>query len=140
MKNKGGRPTKMTKDVIQKLEDAFTNAFSDKEACLYAGIVPETLYSYQRRNVKFTERKALLKLTPNLLAKRTIIGNLTDVKVAQWWNERVDPEMRPTSRIEHAGSIEVIEATADLSEAEKKAIGDLRIARRKRIESEARKR
>ena len=43
-KNKGGRPTVMTEDVIRKLEDAFAHDLSDTEACLYAGIGRTTLF------------------------------------------------------------------------------------------------
>ncbi|WP_230334267.1 hypothetical protein [Streptococcus suis] len=36
MKNKGGRPTKMTQGTVKKLEEAFLRGLSDEEACLYA--------------------------------------------------------------------------------------------------------
>lgn len=36
MKNKGGRPTKMTQGTVKRLEEAFLRGLSDEEACLYA--------------------------------------------------------------------------------------------------------
>jgi len=136
-KNKGGRPRKINKDVLQKLEDAFSNALPDKEACLYAGIAPQTLYNYQKRNPKFVERKEQLKLTPNIAARKSIVAALGDVGVAKWWLEKKDPAFKPTSKLEHSGSIEVADLTANMSDDEKKALSALTTARRKRIEAES---
>lgn len=136
-KNKGGRPPKITKDILQKLEDAFSNSAPDTEACLYAGIAPATLYNYQLKNPKFVERKEALKLSPNLAARKAIVSAIGDVRVAQWWMEKRDPEFKPTSRLEHAGGIELVDITANMSEEEKTALTALSVARRKRIESES---
>lgn len=112
-KKKRGRPTKLTADVLQKLEDAFSNALTDEEACLYAGIAPRTLYDYQTRNPKFLQRKQALRLTPNIAARKTIVNALGDPNHAWRWIEKKDPEMRPTSKIEHSGKIQVEEAPTD---------------------------
>lgn len=112
-KNKRGRPTKLTADVLQKLEDAFTNALTDEEACLYAGIAPRTLYNYQERNPKFVQRKEILRLTPNIAARKTIVNALGDPNHAWRWIEKKDPDMRPVNRIEHSGKIQVEEAVTD---------------------------
>ena len=81
-----GRPARMTPEVIAKLEEAFTHCFSDKEACLYAGIHPATLYRFQEKYPEFSERKELLRLTPNMAAKKELVtgikGNLDQ---ARWW-------------------------------------------------------
>lgn len=134
-KHPGGRPRKIDATVLQKLEDAFSNALPDDEACLYAGIAPATLYNYQKRNPKFIERKEALKLTPNIAARKTIVATLADVKVAQWWLEKKDPAMRPVSKVEH--TVEVTDLTQKMSEEEKIALTTLRAARRKRIEAES---
>ena len=136
-KSRAGRPLKITKDVLTKLEDAFSNALPDTEACLYAGINPVTLYRYQERHPEFSKRKEALKLTPNIAARKTIVQTLGDVRVAQWWLEKKDPSMRPTSKVEHAGNIEVTDLTDRMSDEEKAALANLRIARRKRIEAES---
>lgn len=57
----GGRPTKMTHELIAKLEHAWSMGCSDSEACLYADIVPSTLYRYCESNPEFSERKEMLK-------------------------------------------------------------------------------
>lgn len=72
------RPTVMTDDIIDKLEYAFSLGCSDNEACLHAGIAPATLYKYQEDNPKFTERKHLLKESPILLARQSVLKGLKD--------------------------------------------------------------
>lgn len=101
---KCGRPTKITPEVIDKLEEAFSISCTDDEACIHAGIAPATLYKYQRKNPEFAERKEALKLRTNLLARKTIVANMTDVGTAKWWAER-KMEFAPKSKIEHSGNI-----------------------------------
>ncbi len=88
-KQKPGRKTVMTKSVLGKLEEAFSWDCNDREAALYAGINPDTLYEYQKKNPEFSERKALLKNKHILAARSTIVKSLkTDVKIAMWYLER----------------------------------------------------
>ncbi len=75
-KNPGGRPTKMTPNVLGKLEEAFAFGCTDVEACLFADINPDTLYSYCKKNPKFSERKEFLKETPILLARQSVIRDM----------------------------------------------------------------
>jgi len=83
------RPTKMTEAVLGKLEQAFAYGSSDKEACFYAGINPDTMYDYQKLHPEFTERKEALKERPILEARQKVVGDIkNDVKVAQWYLER----------------------------------------------------
>lgn len=136
-KSNAGRKEKITKDILTKLEDAFTNAFSDEQSCSYVGISTTTLFRYETKHPEFRKRKALLKQRPDIKAKQTIVSNLGNPNDAWRWLERRDPEFKPTSRLEHAGSIEVADITANMSEEEKKALATLSIARRKRIEAES---
>ncbi len=71
-KNKGGRPTKMTVEILQKLESAFSIGATDRIACIHAGIVPATLYNYCKENPSFLERKELLKESPKFEALTTL--------------------------------------------------------------------
>lgn len=102
-KKKEGRPPKITNEVLQILEEAFSIGASDKEACLIAGIAPATLYSYQESYPDFTERKALLKDMPKYKARKTIDGNLHNPEVAKWYLERKAKEEFST-RIENTGA------------------------------------
>jgi len=63
----------MTEETIQKLEKVFAYGASDREACLYAGIAPSTLYAYCAGNKEFSERKELLKERPVLQARETVV-------------------------------------------------------------------
>ena len=101
-----GRPTKMTPEVLKKLEDAFANDFSDKEACFWANISPKTLYNYQTSNPEFVQRKEELKMSPNLMAKRTVISTLNNPTDAWRWLSRRDEDFKPTSKIEHSGKLQ----------------------------------
>lgn len=67
------RPTVMTAEVINKLEEAFAWGCSDTEACLWADIAPATLYQYQEKNPEFAERKAELKETPIMLSRKAVV-------------------------------------------------------------------
>lgn len=73
-----GRPTIMTPEVIQKLEEAFLMGCTDLEACLAADISKSTLYNYQEAHPEFVDRKAALKENPVYLARGVIIEALKD--------------------------------------------------------------
>ncbi len=89
-KEKAGRPTKMTSELVEKLERAFINGFSDEQACFYVGIDKQTLYNYCQKNPDFSTKKELLKTNPNLTAKLNIVKAIDngDVKASQWYLER----------------------------------------------------
>jgi len=72
-----GRPSKITEITLHKLEEVFALGGSDKEACFYADISPSTLYNYQTENPDFLERKELLKENPILLARRTVVSEIS---------------------------------------------------------------
>lgn len=105
---KCGRPQKIDKDVLQKLEDAFAFCYSDKEACLYAGISPQTLYNYQIKHPEFVERKEALKLSPNLMAKKVLVEGIKgSIDQSRWWaKNKIGDEFSETSTVKHAGKIE----------------------------------
>lgn len=67
-----GRPTKMTKETVDKLESAFSYGCTDAEACAYADIDKQTLYNYCEKNPSFFDRKETLKNMPTFKAKRII--------------------------------------------------------------------
>ena len=87
-KNKVGRPTVMTPDTINKLEEIFAIGGTDKEACFYADISHQTLYDYQEEHPEFIERKESLKDLPILKARRTIVESLEKPDEAKWYLER----------------------------------------------------
>lgn len=52
-----GRPTVMTKDTLQKLEQAWQIGATDKIACASAGIAESTLYNYIVEHPEYMEVK-----------------------------------------------------------------------------------
>jgi len=79
----------MTEIVLGKLNEAFAIGASDKEACFYADISPDTLYDYQLKNPKFIQRKEALKERPVLLARQTVLKAIeSDPLTARWYLER----------------------------------------------------
>lgn len=85
---KCGRPTKMTKDTVNKLEQAFALGCTDEEACAYADISRTTLFNYQKENPQFLNKKKQLKVKPVLKARKTIVENLSSVSNARWFIKR----------------------------------------------------
>jgi hypothetical protein len=84
-----GRPTKMTPDTLKKLEEAFLVGASDREACFFADISPQTLYTYQNDNPDFLDRKEALKENPIFIARQTVIKAVkTDPEMALKYLER----------------------------------------------------
>jgi hypothetical protein len=113
-KNKGGRPTKLTPETLNKLEAVWLNGGTDKEACFYADIATSTLYDYCAENQKFSERKELLKSNPDLAARKKIVGRLldasdTDVELAKWWlARRLPEEFAPTNKVDGKVAVNTI--------------------------------
>lgn len=99
----------MTEAVLGKLKDAFTYGFTDREACLYAGINPSSLYDYCNENPSFSEQKEILKISPRIHAKRTIVEALQrkDKAMATWYAvHKMGDEFAPKSKVEHSGGVE----------------------------------
>lgn len=87
-----GRPEKIDKAKLQKLEIAFGYGCTDEEACAFAKISPSTLYNYQQENPKFLEEKDGLKQMPNLQARKVVVeGMKSDPSIGQWWLEKKLP-------------------------------------------------
>ena len=106
MAKKGiGRPTKMTKETVDKLEYAFSIGCSDLEACVYADICKQTLYTYQSSNKDFLDRKELLKENPALKAREMVYSNITaDIDTAKWYLERKKKsEFSPQANVKLTG-------------------------------------
>lgn len=74
----GGRPTKMTPETVKKLEEAFLMGCSDLEACLFAAISKQTLYTYQDKNPSFIDRKKILKENPVMIARQSVIRDMKE--------------------------------------------------------------
>ena len=89
-KNPGGRPSKMTSEIVGKLEAAWSRGASDKLACSFAGINPDTLYEYLKRFPKYTERRDQLKSNLVMKALDNVQNGLIkgDLDLSRWYLER----------------------------------------------------
>lgn len=76
--NKGGRPTVMTPETVNKLEQAFAIDATVEEACSYADISRETFYNYLQKTPKFSDRIADLRLRPVLAARQRVVKGVTE--------------------------------------------------------------
>lgn len=89
-KLKVGRPSAMTPEIINKLEQAFSMGASDAEACAYVDIATSIFYRYQDAHPEFRERKNQLKEKMVLKARSVILNALNekDKDTAKWYLER----------------------------------------------------
>ena len=107
-KNKWGRPSKFTEEVVRKLEEAFRCAWSDTDACAYAGISRETYYDWINPERKFSDnftqemqedfisRINAAKVFPKIWCKKTLIhaGIKGDRRAAIEYLKRTDPDFK----------------------------------------------
>lgn len=80
----------MTEAVLLKLEEAFLNGATDKEAIFQANISSSTFYKYCEENPEFLERKEALKDQVKYRARRNIVKAIEegDKTLSQWYLER----------------------------------------------------
>lgn len=85
-----GRPSIMTKEVVEKLEYAFISGLTDEEASFYAGIDRGTLYNYCKDNPDFSTRKEILKRSLVVRSKFNLATVINDGSVldSKWLLER----------------------------------------------------
>lgn len=83
-----GRPTVMTAETLNKLEQAFSIGCTDEEACVFADISRQTMYAYISENPEFSDKKEALKKKPILKAKNTVVKNLDNPDMALKYLER----------------------------------------------------
>lgn len=132
---------------VDKLITAFKIGSTIPEACSYAQITLRQYKYFVKMHPEFVEARRGLIITPDMLAKMTIIRaiNKGDVKTARWWLKRKTPEEFGTpSQIAAANKKHIIEEqkmqrleNIQISDEEKEHLEKLRIARRKRIEQQA---
>ena len=90
MKAQTGRPTVITKDVVQKLEQALREGFSVDMACHVSGISRSTYYDHINSDPAFSYKMELAQDWVTQRAKQVVAKAIDtgDLKAAQWWLER----------------------------------------------------
>ena len=115
------RPTKMTPEVRQKIEEAAAIDASVEEIAFYAGISRDTLWRWCKADPELSDRIEALRQKPVLKARQTVVKSLEEPGSAFRYLERKRPaEFGPAVKLEHSGTIKT-EATP-LTEGGKKAV------------------
>lgn len=88
-KSLAGRKTKLTKEVVKKLEEAFAIDATVTEACFYANISRETYYNWIEKHKALSDRFTALRNNPVLTARTTVVNAIkTDPDMAMRYLER----------------------------------------------------
>ena len=83
----------MTEETLGKLREAYLMGCTDREACLFADIHPDTLYAFQHQNEEYSEQKRVWQSNPVLRARMAVMEFLQfDAKLAMRYLERRLPE------------------------------------------------
>jgi len=100
-----GRPTVMTPETIDKLEQSFLMGASDKEAIFQANISSAAFYAYCKDNPDFQERKEHLKESVKFRARLNVVKAIDsgDKNLSQWYLERKAKD-EFAQRSEHTGA------------------------------------
>jgi hypothetical protein len=77
-KHAGGRPSVMTVECVNKLEQAFAIDATVEEACSYADISRETYYNWLEKHKEFSDRILKLRQRPVLKARQTVVQKLSE--------------------------------------------------------------
>lgn len=85
-----GRPTKMTEEVVGKLECAFSKDFNVCEACDYAGIHRDSYYEWLKKDAEFSDRMEQAQTNLKRKAKINIADKIEEgnMDVTKWFLER----------------------------------------------------
>lgn len=89
-KHAGGRPTKKTPDVVQKLETAAALDATVEEMSFFAGISRQTLHNWLNEDKEFFDRINGLRSKPVLAARKSVVDaiNAGDVDASFKYLER----------------------------------------------------
>lgn len=80
----------MTKETVQKLEEALRQGFSIEMACHLSDISRSTYYAHTVRDMDFSHKMELAQDWVTQRVKQVVAQAIEagDVKTAQWWLER----------------------------------------------------
>ena len=116
-----GRATKLTPEVLTKLEQASAIDASPKQICLYASIAEGTYYRWLKENPELKERLDDLRQRRPLKANENIARALDngDLALSKWELEHKEPEKYGEKiKIEHSGGI----SNENITEEDKNAL------------------
>ena len=94
-----GRPTVMTPDVIEKIEEELKNGATLAQASFLAGISLRTIYNYFEANPECKDRAELLQGMVAYRARVNIKNKIEagDIDTSKYWLDRKDKDFKPKS-------------------------------------------
>lgn len=99
--NKEGRPTKLTDDVVNKLENIFKVGGNVEEAISYAGISKQTYYNWIEADISFLTKMDAARHYADIVAKNVVIDAIVkdrDLSTAKWWLEKKHPDFKESNQ------------------------------------------
>jgi len=90
-KNEGGRPTKLTEELVIKLESILKIGGTIEEACSYALISRETYYRWLKEDIGFMTKMEQAKHYSDIVAKNIVVDSMhkdRNLETAKWWLEK----------------------------------------------------
>jgi len=114
-----GRPSVMTQDTLTKLQLAFETGASDREACLFAGISPATLYNYQEEHTDYVEQKEAWKEKPIFIARQAVIKQFQNGDgdlVLKYLEHKKKDEFAPKATVDFGVSQELQESIGKIKD------------------------
>lgn len=102
-KNKEGRPTLKTEDVVNKLENIFKVGGTVEEAITYAGISKQTYYNWVEADDGFLTKMDAAQHYADIVAKNVVVDSIVkdrDLGSAKWWLEKRVFKDNPSTMIQ----------------------------------------
>jgi hypothetical protein len=117
-KNKGGRPTKLLPEVVQKLKESFAIDASVEEACYYAEISVQTYYNWIKEDPKLFEEFERLRQKPVLAARMEVVKGIAGDKHFSfgYLRSKRPQEFGDKLKLEHSGSVSLDPAALNTPE------------------------
>ena len=96
-----GRPTVMTEEVIEKIEEELKNGATLAQASFLAGISLKTIYNYFGNNPDFKDRCDLLQGLVAYRARVNLKNKIEsgDIDSSKYWLDRKDKEFKAKTDI-----------------------------------------
>ena len=109
IKERAGRPTVMTPDVVAKLEQAFAIDATVEEACSYANISRDAFYDYLKKNTIFSDRIEDLRQLPVLAARERAVKGVKENygNAMDYLSRKRKSEFSQKQEIEHSGKVNI---------------------------------
>lgn len=83
-----GRPSEMTEETVNKLEEIFALDGTVEEACFFANISRTTYYNWVKEHPELLDRFEELRLSPVLKARRAVVDDLKSYQNAMDYLKR----------------------------------------------------